>query len=264
MGYPVTFTDQTGFAITLPKAPQRIISVVPSQTELLHALGLQQRVVGITKFCLYPRQWRSSLPFVGGTKNIKPEVVAQLQPDLIIGNKEENQKENILALRAQYPVWLSDIFDLPDALAMIKAVGHITQTAEKATTLAHNIGTAFNALTGLRPVRALYLIWHKPFMAAASNTFINQMLRYAGFSNVLAGHQRYPELTEQQIIDLNPEVILLSSEPFPFKQKHVAMLNALCPNAKVTLANGELFSWYGSRLLKSPPYFLQLRAQLGL
>ncbi len=114
------FTDQTGREVSIPSHPQRIISLVPSQTELLFDLGLEEQVAGITKFCVHPEKWFRSKTRIGGTKNIKSALIHQLQPDLIIANKEENVKEQVEELAAHYPVWVSDIHDLQSALDMIR------------------------------------------------------------------------------------------------------------------------------------------------
>ncbi|MGI4874441.1 MAG: ABC transporter substrate-binding protein [Janthinobacterium lividum] len=238
---------------------QSVVSLVPSQTELLFDLGLGSRVVGVTKFCIYPPEARQTAAVIGGTKNFDFEKIAALKPDLIIGNKEENYREGIEQLAAHYPVWLSDISDLPEALGMIRQVGTLTDTQAAAEQLATEIVVSFAALAAPEPlVSAAYFIWRKPYMVAASSTFIDDMLRRAGFRNVFASLGRYPEITANQLAAAAPERILLSSEPYPFQEKHLAEFQQICPAAHVQIVDGELFSWYGSRLLKSAAYFQQL------
>jgi ABC-type Fe3+-hydroxamate transport system substrate-binding protein len=259
------FTDQMGRQIHLKTPPQRIVSLVPSQSELLHFLGLEDEVAGITKFCIYPDDWFRNKTRIGGTKQVKMEVVAQLQPDLIIGNKEENQKEQIKALAEKYPVWMSDIHDLNSALAMISAIGDLTGTWKKAERLVSAIQKSFSALENEAiqpPLRVAYFIWYNPYMVVASNTFIDDMLQKLGFENVFKDQQRYPEVEAGQLQALKPEVILLSSEPFPFKEKHIIELKKICPEAVIKLVDGALFSWYGSRLLHSVAYFRNLSREL--
>jgi ABC-type Fe3+-hydroxamate transport system substrate-binding protein len=252
------FKDQCDNAITLSHAPKRIISLVPSQTELLFDLGLDQEIVGITKYCVHPTHWLSEKALVGGTKNFDLPLIQSLKPDLIIGNKEENYQEGIEILKSRYPVWMSDIYTLSDAFAMMRAVGAMTSRLPKAESLGRQIASEFAALPRLRAQKVLYLIWRKPWMAAASQTFIDDMLSKLGLENVLASKTRYPELSNAEITALNPEVILLSSEPFPFKEKHIGELKNLSPDSKVVLVDGEMFSWYGSRLLHAPGYFKTL------
>lgn len=245
---------------------QRIVSVVPSQTELLHALGLEQEVVGITKFCVHPAEWFQTKLRIGGTKTLNLEKIAALEPDLIIGNKEENEREQIEWLSARFPVWISDIYTLEDALDMIVQVGDLCGRPTQAALLYAQIREAFAALDagvrGQAPLRAAYYIWRKPFMVAARHTFIDDMLGRAGFENVFGHLERYPEVLREDLEMANPDIILLSSEPFPFSEKHVAEFQDICPSARVEIVDGEMFSWYGNRLLKSAAYFLELRQKL--
>ena len=250
-----------GRKLELPALPQRIISLVPSQTELLCYLGLEDRLVGVTKFCLYPEHIRKYKAIVGGTKQFRFEQIEALQPDLIIGNKEENYKEGIEQLAEKYPVWMSDIFDLTDSLDMILQVSVLCGVEEMGKGLNAEIQRRFNDLQHFHPIRSLYLIWKKPYMAVGQNTFIHQMMGKGGFENVIT-QDRYPELTEEEMVHLNPEVVLLSSEPYPFAGKHQQEVEALLPQAKVMLADGELFSWYGSRLLQLPAYLEKLRSEI--
>ncbi|WP_236017519.1 helical backbone metal receptor [Roseivirga sp. E12] len=242
--------------------PQRIVSLVPSQTELLYDLGLADRVVGITKFCIHPKQWRSEKTIVGGTKQYHFDRIRGLAPDLIIGNKEENEQEGIKALAAEYPVWMSDISDLSEALDMIQKVGLLVGRSEPAIQMVHDIEERFSNLRlSSKSISALYLIWKDPFMAAGSSTFIDHMMTLVGFENCLS-QSRYPILSIEEIAELRPEVLLLSSEPYPFKEKHVMELKENLPDTRVLLADGELFSWYGSRLLQSPLYFEKLLSEV--
>jgi ABC-type Fe3+-hydroxamate transport system substrate-binding protein len=250
------FTDNLNRTIFLPKAPERIISLVPSQTELLVDLGLEEKIVGVTKFCVYPAHLRKSKHIVGGTKNYRFEVIDSLKPDLIIGNKEENEQEGIEKLAAKYPVWMSDIFDLKDSFRMISDLGEITGTKEKAVEVISQIEKSF-ARPVVKKGTCVYLIWENPKMAAGKNTFIDSMLSVAGFEN-LVEKMRYPELTEEILVNLSPEYLLLSSEPFPFKKKHIETFQELLPTSKIILVDGELFSWYGSRLLHAADYFKRL------
>jgi ABC-type Fe3+-hydroxamate transport system substrate-binding protein len=249
-----SFVDQMGTTLVPEFPPQRIISLVPSQTELLADLGLDDRVVGITKFCVHPHTWFTTKPHVGGTKNFDLEAIDRLQPDLIVGNKEENYREGIETLQQRYPVWMSDISDLADALAMIRDIGRLTDTSAKASRLAGDIEHAFSQLHRHDSQSVLYLIWRKPWMAAGTNTFIDSQMRHIGFHNCVAA-SRYPTLLPEEINDLKPDLIFLSSEPYPFREKHIGELQALCPLSKIVLVDGETFSWYGSRLLQAAAYF---------
>jgi ABC-type Fe3+-hydroxamate transport system substrate-binding protein len=281
------YTDQLNRKIELAFPPKRIISLVPSQTELLYDLGLRDEVVGITKFCIHPNEWFKTKTHVGGTKKINFEKIKQLQPDLIIGNKEENEKEQIEQLMKDYTVWMSDIYTLKDALTMITYIGPLVGKQQESTILKLQIEAAFNQFSSKianhppapfahshpqshaqegnvsalpapnSRLKVAYFIWRKPFMVAGNNTFINDMLTHCGLTNVFDSPDlgRYPELSKEHIQAARPELILLSSEPYPFREKHLQEFQALCPEAKIMIVDGELFSWYGSRLLQAPAYF---------
>ncbi|NVO85065.1 ABC transporter substrate-binding protein [Hymenobacter sp. P5252] len=246
--------------VAVPFPPWRIVSLVPSQTELLFDLGLGERIVGLTKFCVHPDGARQSATVVGGTKNFDFEKIAALKPDLVIGNKEENYQEGIEQLTAKYPVWMSDISTLEDALDMIKRVGLLTGRKEAGDALANDIAASFAALAppAAELVPAAYFIWRKPYMVAAGSTFIDEMLARAGFRNVFGHLGRYPEITPEQLLTAAPQQILLSSEPYPFAEKHVAEFRQLCPDARIRIVDGELFSWYGSRLRLTASYLKSL------
>ncbi|MBL7890243.1 MAG: ABC transporter substrate-binding protein [Bacteroidia bacterium] len=261
------FTDQLNRKIELSSTPKRIISLVPSQTELLYDLGLRDEVVGITKFCIHPDEWFRSKVRVGGTKKIDFEKIKELQPDLIIGNKEENDQGLIEELMKLYPVWISDIYTLKDAYDMITRVGTLVGKQQEATFLKLQIESQFNQFIQSNVPsnkKTAYFIWNDPYMVAGANTFINEVLKLNGLENIFADKDsRYPEVSAEELKKLQPELILLSSEPYPFKQKHMDELQLICPSAKILLVDGELFSWYGSRLLKIPEYLKDLNRLIG-
>ena len=247
-----------------PIAPQRIVSLVPSQTELLFDLGLEDKVVGITKFCCHPANQVKSISKIGGTKNFDFEKIKALKPDLIIGNKEENYQEGIETLQRDFPVWISDIVTLEDSLEMIREVGQLTHKEPEAFKICQQLSIQFDSLQSpSRRPRVAYFIWKKPYMVAANGTFIHEMLGKAGFLNVFEGLTRYPEISEADLKQTAPELIFLSSEPYSFREKHLLEFQEICPSAHIMLVDGELFSWYGSRLLKSVAYFNELRDSLS-
>jgi len=248
------FTDQMGNKIGLTYPPQRIISLVPSQTELLFDLGLGDQAVGITKFCIHPKQWRDSKTIVGGTKNFHFDTIDQLKPDLIIGNKEENYVEGIEQLKRDYPVWMSDIVSIDDALSMIRAVSLIADQEKSGIKMLHSIQDSFEKLKPVKPLRTLYLMWRDPWMGVANRTFIHSMIERIGLINALENEERYPAISDRKLIELDPSLVLLSSEPYPFAEKHIAEITKILPKAKVVLVDGETFSWYGSRMRLFPAY----------
>lgn len=259
----VVFEDQINNRVELNNIPKRIISLVPSQTELLYDLGLDAAVIGITKFCIHPSQWFKSKPRVGGTKNVNIEKVRSLKPDLIIANKEENVKEQIEALQLIAPVWVSDVNNLDDALTMINTIAEITGTKTKAHDLITTIRDGFQLLQTISyHPSTVYLIWKDPYMTVGGDTFINDMMDRCGFKNIFGYQQRYPEVTIDELQSNNCELLLLSSEPYPFTQKHIAALQEYLPTTQIILVDGEMFSWYGSRLQLAPAYFQKLIQQI--
>lgn len=248
------FTDQIGHTITLDAPPQRIISVVPSQTELLYDLGAE--VAGITKFCIHPPAWFREKPRVGGTKQLHMDRIDALRPDLIIANKEENEKDQIEALAQKYPVWTSNIRTLEESLEMITLLGEVIDKKEPADTIAARIANGFTSVHPLTPqIPVAYFIWRDPWMVAGGDTFINDMLQRCGMRNVFADENRYPVVSLAQLAASGVKLVLLSSEPYPFKEKHIAEIKEYLPDADIALVDGEMFSWYGSRLLHAPAYF---------
>lgn len=255
-------TDMLGRKVKVPQKPLKIISLVPSQTELLYSLGLTHEVAAQTIFCIHPHEMHQKKPKIGGTKKLQFDKIEAINPDLIIANKEENNKEDIEVLAQKYPVWVSDVRDLASAIRMIFEIGALTNKTKEATIIGNQIATSFKQLQRLKsPLKTVYLIWQNPYMAAGQDTFIDYLLKSIGFNNLLNTlNGRYPEISEN--ILAQAEVILLSSEPFPFKEKHIAQLQQINPTATIKLVDGELFSWYGSRLLHSVSYFNTLVSDL--
>jgi ABC-type Fe3+-hydroxamate transport system substrate-binding protein len=242
--------------------PKRIISVVPSQTELLFYLGLDEEVIGITKFCIHPADKFKANTKIGGTKQLDIEKIKALQPELIIANKEENERSQIEELMKFFPVYVSDISDLPGALAMIERVGELVNKSIEAKALTDAISQQFcNLRVKKSNLCAAYFIWRKPYMVAGKGTFIDAMLKKCGLTNAFE-MERYPEIDAAALINANPDAILLSSEPFPFKEKYIAEFRAMLPDAVIKVVDGEMFSWYGSRLLLAPRYFEGLVKEL--
>ena len=252
------FIDQVGRKVHLEKAPLRIVSTVPSQTELLYGLGLGDNVVGITAYCVHPKNWLKEKTVIGGTKDLQIEKIRSLQPDLILGNKEENVKEQIEALAEDIPVWLSDIVSVDDACNMITAVGNICDKQNEAEAINGEIDGLRQKLKekNTSPKTAVYFIWKDPYMVTGDATFINSMMHETGLQNVVRNHKdRYPALTLEELTELNPEVVLLSSEPYSFNTGDLNEIAPYFPNSKLRIVDGELFSWYGSRMVKALKYF---------
>lgn len=245
------------------EAPQRIVSLVPSLTEYLYSLGLEEEVVGLTKFCVHPEGWKKEKTIVGGTKNLRMDTIRALKPDLIVANKEENEKKQVTELAEEFQVYMSVIGDFNEALEELATIAECCGLEQEGKRLLSEILKKKEPHASReRAFRAIYLIWKNPWMAVGGDTFIHDMMEMAGFENMLEDQLRYPTVELEQMKALEPEYILLSSEPFPFKKVHCEELERACPNSKILLVDGELFSWYGSRLLKSFDYFKELRRDI--
>lgn len=247
-------------SINLKSIPERIISLVPSQTELIVDLGLEEKLVGVTKFCVHPVHIRKAATIVGGTKQVNYLKIKQLQPDIILCNKEENTKEMVQKLETIAPVWVSDVYTIEDTLEMISLIGGLFNVAENSRNLIAAIKAKWDdfktAVKNTSTKKVAYLIWKNPYMAVGENTFINSLLKQNNFKNIYDdGLGRYPEID----INVMPEVdlVLLATEPYPFRQKDVIELKKTLQK-EVRLVDGEFFSWYGSRLKDAFAYFKSL------
>ncbi len=244
----------------LPSYPRKLISLVPSQTELLHFFGLEKEVIGITKFCIHPLEWFKNKARIGGTKTINIPMVQKLQPDLIIANKEENVKEQVEILAKEFAVWVTDVNSLEDAFIMINDIGGLTDKKKEAEKLIENVKNEFLNIPYVSiPVRSCYVIWRNPYMTIGGDTFINDMMKRCGLNNIFSDQHRYPKVNFDEIKNRNCELILLSTEPYPFKENNIKEMQESFTGIKIILADGEMFSWYGSRLLLVPEYFRKLR-----
>ena len=251
--------DDLNREVELVNNPQRIISLVPSITELLFDLGLAEQIVGRTDFCIYPRNKVDKVKKIGGTKDFCLDEIRELKPDLIIAVKEENSKELVTEIAIEFPTVVFDIVDIKSAIRMINIIGEITSKQQFSKNIIIEINERMALLEekSIETKTACYLIWHKPMMSINKQTFISEMMNIAGFRNKFDSKKDYyPIIDKEDLESKPPEYILLSSEPFPFNQKHQQNYQEQYPNSKVVLVSGEMFSWYGSRMIKALDYFV--------
>lgn len=267
-----TFTDQLGTIHNFESSPKRIVSLVPSQTELLYDLGLEESIVGVTKFCVHPFHFKSTKKIIGGTKKVHTEKIRLLQPDIIIANKEENTIEIVEELSKICPVWVTDIITLEDNLQMIEDFGKLFNKRTEANKWMDKINFAHMDflcfINNKETLKVAYFIWANPYMVAGGNTFINELLKLNKFDNIYDNNPkyegRYPEVIIQKMrIQGDPDLVLLSSEPFPFNDEHAFELGRHTHHAKTVFVDGEMFSWYGSRLVKAFAYFKKLHESIA-
>ena len=244
----------------------KIISLVPSITLTLFDLGLEENITGRTKFCIHPKEKVAGIPTVGGTKKLNLEKIRSLKPDLIIANKEENEKEQIETLQKEFNVFVTDVKNIEDNYQMIAQLGELTGTSDKAKTIIETTKQNFDSISTFSSrwlsgqMNTLYLIWRKPYMSIGHDTFIHSMLEKIGLKNIFAEQTRYPVISQLSTVDC--QLVLLSSEPYPFSDKHITEIQEQLPDAKILLVDGEFFSWYGSKMQDAPAYFRELLSSI--
>lgn len=227
----------------------RIISLVPSLTELIIDLGLKNQLIGRTRFCVHPKKEVEDIPIVGGTKNPRVDKIIDAHPDIIIANKEENRKQDIQRLQDEHKVEVTDISTIEEALFTIYRLGKILGVTDAAENLIQKVNDRLEKRPDEPPLRTAYFIWKDPWMTIGNDTYIHDVLDHWKLHNVFEGQTRYPKIPLEKLADYHPELILLSSEPYPFKENHISEVQQACPNARVLLTEGEWFSWYGSHML---------------
>lgn len=239
----------------------KVVSLVPSITEALFDLGLtKNEVIGRTKFCIHPSEKVKNVPIIGGTKNINIEKIKALQPDLILANKEENVKEQVEALMTDFKVVVTNVENVEDNYYLLKTLGKLFNKEEKAQCFNLKIYDVLNEAKINSSIKVAYLIWKNPYMTIGSDTFIDKILGEIGFENIFKNRKRYPVIETEDLADV--EIIMLSSEPFPFKEKHIEELKLFYPDKKIMIVDGEAFSWYGTHIAKCANYFKELIAEV--
>lgn len=239
----------------------KVVSLVPSITEALFDLGLtENEVIGRTKFCIHPEDRVKNVQVIGGTKNINIDKIKALKPDLILANKEENIKEQVEALMDDFKVLVTNVETIEDNYYLLKTLGNTFNKEEKAQHFNLKIYDVLQQAKLNSTVKAAYLIWKNPYMTVGSDTFIHKILAEIGFENIFKDKTRYPEIQMEDLADA--EVIMLSSEPFPFKEKHIEEMKAFYPDKKIMIVDGEAFSWYGTHIAKCGHYFTEFLAEI--
>lgn len=258
-----TVKDALGRDVTYTYPPERIIALDPAITETLYHFGLDEKIVGRTRFCIHPKEKVKQAINIGGTKELKMERIHELNPDLIIAEKEENTKEMVETLEEHYPVYVCEIQTVEDGINLIGKLGDITGCPEEGRQLQSEVETAFSSLPAIESVRVAYMIWKRPYMAVGRDTYINHTLEKLGFVNAFAtSTDRYPEVTEQDLQGAELDYIFLSSEPYPFRDKNHAEFLSFLPDVTPVNIDGQMF-WYGVRMLKAAEYFREFIRKLS-
>ncbi|MEK4487625.1 helical backbone metal receptor [Psychrobacillus sp. FSL H8-0484] len=250
-------TDHVGRQVNISIPPKRIVSICPAITETLFALGLESEIVGRTKYCIFPEGIVENVAIVGGTKEVNEGKIRDLQPDLILAEKEENTEAIVQALEQIAPVFVLEVRSIKEAYRFIHTLGFLTNKEQVAERLIDSCKAVFPS-PHVQSGNAAYVIWRKPYMVVGRTTYINDILHTLGLHNPFAKEvSRYPTVTKEELADANLDVLLLASEPFPFQQKHIAEFQAFLPNTKIVLVEGEMF-WYGARMETAGEYLKKI------
>jgi len=255
----MTFTDILGQQHTAaPNA--RIVSLVPSITELLCDLGLAPQLVGRTGFCIHPADLVRDIPKVGGTKDVNIEKIRKLAPTHLVVNIDENEKPAVDKLAQFVPnIVVTHPIEPRDNLALVQLLGGVFCAQEKADAWCQAFEAELAQVKPGRPQRVLYCIWKDPWMTVSRDTYIARMLALIGWSIPDIGQVRYPSFEWSDALVRDVDQVLLSSEPYRFTEEHVDALERQI-GKPVQLVDGEMMSWYGSRALQGIRYLKGLAA----
>ena len=255
----MTVFDDLGRKIDFERPPETVVSLVPSLTKTLSDLGLGEKLAAVTRFCKYPQELVQTLPKIGGPQKVDTQKILGINPGVVLSVKEENNREQVLQLAEKIPVVVFNIRNIDDALRMITTLGRLFSVETKAHTITSRIKKGLaNTVFPTKRLTVLYLIWKKPWMAAGKDTFIGSMLQAAGFENLANG--RYPEVNETMM--RRASVIMLATEPYPFKEAERKQLAERFPRQKVLIVEGEIFTWFGSYMLNAASYLTKLIEKL--
>ncbi|WP_426341833.1 helical backbone metal receptor [Pseudoduganella sp. S-14] len=255
----MTFTDILGQQhAAAPNA--RIVSLVPSITELLCDLGLAPQLVGRTGFCIHPADVVRNIPKVGGTKDVNIEKIRKLAPTHLVVNIDENEKPTVDKLAEFVPnIVVTHPIEPRDNLALVQLMGGVFCARERAEAWCGEFERELALMRKGRPQRVLYCIWKDPWMTVSRDTYIARMLALIGWSVPGIGDVRYPSFQWSDALGHDVDQVLLSSEPYRFTEEHVDALERQI-GKPVQLVDGEMMSWYGSRALQGIRYLKGLAA----
>jgi ABC-type Fe3+-hydroxamate transport system substrate-binding protein len=254
--------DASGVEVALPRPPRRIVSLIPSTTEILCALGLAEALVGITVYCVEPRDVVRGKTRIGGEKDPDLAKIRALEPELVVANVEENRREDIDQLRAwSIPVWVTFPRTVVEGISLIGELGELTGAAARAREMLQELEplrARVERARARRPaVSVFYPIWRGPYMTINGDTYIHDMLRLCGGRNIFADRpERYPTVTLDDVAARRPEVILLPDEPFRFRRAHLEDFAAYqevpaVRDGRIHLVDGKPFSWHGPRIAEA-------------
>lgn len=251
-----TVVDCLGREITLPKNISRIVSLVPSISELIYDLNVEDKLVGVTKFCVHPKYFQIEKTVIGGVQDFDIEKIKELNPDVVFASKDENFEDEIAELEKFVPVYVTDVKNINEAKQMISNFGDLLNRRNEATKILMKIDLQLSDLSKITDDllyrSGAYLVWNEPWVAAGKETFVDSMLKLIKVDNVFSNlNERYPMVTGANIHLGNPDIVMLPTEPFKFEDQQAMEISAHTHDAATFFVDGEVFAWYGSRLVKS-------------
>lgn len=270
----MSYVDALGRTLEVKSPPRRIVSLVPSLTEALFVLGVGEAVVGVSDFCVEPREAVAAKTKVGGTKALDVARVLSLRPDLVVASAEENRREDIRALvQAGLPVFVTLPTTVAGAIDLLEQLAGMTGAVEAG---ARVVAEARETLAGVeaanegrQPVRTFCPIWRNPWMTIGPDTYMHDFVTVCGGDNVFGlRHERYPRVQLSEMAERDPEVVLLPDEPYRFEFKHVSEISAFrevsaVRDGRIYLLEGKHLCWYGPRIAGSLRYVSGLMGEGG-
>ncbi len=241
--------DDLGREVLIPKQPRRIISLCPSVTYSLIKLGCRNQLAGRTKYCIHPKADVAGIPVIGPVQGFSMDAVHALNPDLILAVKEENAKDEVLKLSELYPVFVFDVKDVRQNAAHLLKLGLLCGREEEAAEIVRSFP---RKAMPKKSLQSLYLIWKDPWMGVGTKSYTGSVLSFFGLPQYSHFTEAYPKLSGQDF--RGADLIMLSSEPFPFQEHHRKELQALYPDKKIILVEGEMFCWFGASFANTEAY----------
>ena len=259
------FFDDLGKTIFINKIPKRIVSLCPSITETLCELGLSDKIIACTDYCIHPIDKVKNINKIGGPKNFSEEKILKLSPDIIFAVKEENDANKIINISKKITTYVFDINSIKEGIELIKALGNIFEIQNIANVFIEKILEGYKNLPKVNSnIQCLYLVWKNPYIAVGSGSFIDSVLNKLNLRNCLRNSEKkYPKINLNNF-ENNFDLIILPSEPYRFSNKDIEELENVFPEKVIIKVDGEMFSWYGTHQLKSISYFDKFVEKLNL
>ena len=258
----IAVKDAFGQPFALAAPARRIVSLIPSVTEILFSLEAGDRVAGVTKFCSEPADGVKTKAKVGGPKNPRRDIILGLATDLVVASVEENHRADVEALRAAgVPVFVTFPRTVREGIQLIRDLGVLAGNPERAEFIATSCEEAVAAVErvngGQARVRVFCPIWRRPYMTINADTYVDSVLRTCGGENIFRDRpERYPTVSLTEVAALRPDIVLLPDEPFPFGRNHLEDFRglpdvpAIC-TGHLRFVDGKILSWYGPRIAQS-------------